>query len=144
MAQITVSARVGIALCRGNDGDASHLAPRSCTTFAASSPITMPLSRSVPRLERMRLSLKHVGVHVMTDERPGVFAAQLMTDDRSDQIERNPHLREHGRERSSKVMRGEYGDRQCCPARQQIVADMGRGHDHALLQQEQGSLLDTR
>src|SRR6478672_1060636 len=64
----------------------------------------------VPRLERMRLPLKHVAVHVMAHERPGIFAARLMTDDRRDQIERYPHLRQHGRERSSKIMRSEYGD----------------------------------
>ena len=38
----------------------------------------------------MRLPLKHVGVHIMAHERPGVFAARLMTDDRSNQIERYP------------------------------------------------------
>ena len=44
----------------------------------------------IPDLQRMRFPLKHVGVHVMADECPGVFAARLMTDDRGNQIQRDP------------------------------------------------------
>jgi hypothetical protein len=69
------------------------------------------LQAFVPSLERKRLSLKHVGVHIMAHQRPRVLAARLMTDDRSNQIERYPHLRQHGRERSSKVVATELGDR---------------------------------
>jgi len=76
----------------------------------------------IPDSQRMRFPLKHVGVHIMAHQRPGFFAARLMTDDRSNQIEGYPHLHQHGRERSSKVVRSEYGDGQCGPARQQIVA----------------------
>ena len=44
----------------------------------------------VPHSERMRLALKHVGAHVMVDQRAGVLAARLVADNRGDQIERNP------------------------------------------------------
>jgi hypothetical protein len=33
-----------------------------------------------------------------------------MTDDRGDEIERDAHLRQHGRERSPEIMRGEHCD----------------------------------
>jgi hypothetical protein len=76
--RVTISPRSAVARSRA-PGEQHHFCG-----FSAHHNALQPL---IPRTQRMRLPLKHVAVHVMAHQRPGLFAARLMTDDRSNQIE---------------------------------------------------------
>src|SRR4029077_850611 len=65
----------------------------------------------IPNLQRIRFAFEHVRAHVMAHQNARFLGAGLVAHDRRNKIERYPHLRQHSRERSSKIMRSEYGYR---------------------------------
>src|SRR5262245_3379826 len=100
------------------------------------------LQSLIPGAQHMDLALDQVSADVMADQGSGVLAARFVADYRSDKIEGNAHLRQHGRHCAPQVVRGELVDRQLVAAHQQVVSNMGRSQNASCLGREQWSGLD--
>lgn len=59
----------------------------------------------------MRFLLDEVSANVMTHQGTGIFAARLVTYNRSHQIEWDAHFRQHCRNRPTQIVRAELIDR---------------------------------